>query len=446
MLFRSNVQLINGATLTVPDPMGSSKRLYGLDLQVDGTVSVDGTSRVDVRSKGYPGSLSSGWQGPDFVSKSNPSATSPDGSNRRGCHGGIRGRSGGGFDCTYGRYEQARFAGSGGRASSNSSSANGGGRITLRAFELVLAGELRAEGGASGAGGLGAAGGGIHVEVERLSGPGVLQAIGGAAWTRGKGDRGGGGGRISVYATDRSGFSGAYRAWGGTGGSNGGAGTVYLRDAGQVPGHLRVDNGGRTSLSSGTPIRSVGRQVISAVSQVTPGVWAITVEGSPWIASDAALDWGLDGREVDLDAGETVGAHYTIDSNTADTLQVRTNDDLSAVVGNELVGVQRVASLVVTGRADVDFGQDRLVIDDVAGSRIEAGSTLRVGELDQATLEVLAGHGEGQVGVRHTPALVCHIPVHRRKARELLLCLYKCSHYLLQQYGIQGTWQLYLHE
>ena len=43
------------------------------------------------------------------------------------------------------------------------------------------------------------------------------------------------------------------------------------------------------------------------------------------------------------------------------TLTVNTTNDLSGIVGNELVGVQTFQTLTVTGGADVDSGGDRVV-------------------------------------------------------------------------------------
>ena len=179
---------------------------------------------------------------------------------------------------------------------------------------------------------------------------------------------------------------------------------MYIKETGQAYGHLIVDNAGRTAASGSTPIRSVGRHDIVSAYEATPGTWKVEVAGSPWLATDAALGWGVDGIEVDLDASETSSPQYVIASNTQNTLTIATTDDLSGVVGGELVGVHTFNTLTVTGGADVDFGEDRLVVLDVAGSTIGTNSTLRLGEVDQATLE-LGGSGGGTLQLRHNPAL-----------------------------------------
>jgi len=46
-----------------------------------------------------------------------------------------------------------------------------------------------------------------------------------------------------------------------------------------------------------------------------------------------------------------------------------------------MIGVHHFQVLNVTGGADVDFGTDRIVIDDPANSSVGANSTLRFGEM-----------------------------------------------------------------
>ena len=383
-----NVSLLNGAVLTVAEATSSPAVLHGLELVVGGTLTVDAGSVIDLNGRGYP---SSHWSGPDFSNNT-----------RRGCHGGLRGNTS--ADCSYGRYERARYAGSAGNYYNVDNQADGGGVAEITAQSLVLEGVIRANGESTwtrteGAG----AGGGLHVEVDTLSGAGQFAVRGGGAYNSSSYPAGGGG-RISVYVADRSGFSGTYQAATGGSGQPGGAGTVYIRDAGQAYGHLVVDNAGRTGASGSTPMRVVGRHMITGAGEVAPGVWKLDVSGTPWRATDEALGWGVDGIEVDLDASETSSPQYEIESNTANTLTIATTDDLSGVVGSELVGVHTFETLTVAGGADVDFGEDRVVVLDVAGSSIGAGSTLRLGEVDEATLE-LGGSGGGTLQVRHNPAL-----------------------------------------
>lgn len=104
-----NVRLVNGGRLTVPAANSGSRTLYPLELDVAGTVSIDPNSAIDISGKGYPANLQSG---PDYSYNT-----------RYACYGGRRSNTSG--DCTYGRYERARFAGSAGNAQS-SGAAHGG--------------------------------------------------------------------------------------------------------------------------------------------------------------------------------------------------------------------------------------------------------------------------------------------------------------------------------
>ncbi|HEX6927951.1 MAG TPA: LamG domain-containing protein, partial [Gammaproteobacteria bacterium] len=131
----------------------------------------------------------------------------------------------------------------------------------------------------------------------------------------------------------------------------------------------------------------VGRHVISGVDETSPGVWRIEVAGAPWLATDAEYGFGVDGIDVDLDAANVTGPLYRIVSNTVNTITVHTTDDLTGMAGRELIGVHTFATLQVLGRADVDFGGDRVIVNDLDNSRVSAGSTLRAGQVQKELLE-----------------------------------------------------------
>ena len=366
---KGNMTLLNNATLmsvthTITQP---------LSLTVGGTLMVDATSIVDLNGKGYA-EVHTGPEGKRI-------------SSRLGCHGGRFWGTATTVACTYGRLERARFTGSGG----NSFQTPGGGRSEIRAQTLVLDGVIRANGNGTGAGGA------HHLEITALRGTGRLEALGGI---------GAGGGRISLIVTDRSGFTGGIHTHTGfhKNSNPGGAGTVFIKVPTATHGHLRVDNNGQTAPANSTPIRQVGRHSITGVTQTTPGVWTVTVDGSPWIPTSATLGWGVDGIDVDFDASETAGTHYRIEVNTANTLTIHTTDDLSGFNGKTLVGVHTFETVRVTGGADVTFGDDRLIITDPANSIVGVNSTLRVGGIDQGTLLQLIDDG-GRLVLNQTPSL-----------------------------------------
>lgn len=357
--------LKNKTILTVPSANSVSKILYELRANVGGTLSVDSTSKIDVSEKGYP---INGYAWPDF--------TTTNVSKR--CHGGKSVNEGSTKDCTYGRYEKARFA------------AIGGGFADINATNLILDGTINADS-------VNRVGGGINVNVGDLSGVGTMSATapGGSA---------GGGGRISIHATKTENFTGNVKAHSGPlifrpdgllggWGHVAGAGTKFIKHNGHAYGHLSVDNVGAITYRTSTPLRSVGRQMITAAYEVSTGVWQIEVAGAPWKATDAAYDWGIDGLEVDLDASETASPLYRVVSNTTNTFTINTSNNLSNIVGNTLVGVQTFETLNVKGGAALDVGGDRVVVLDKANSTVDTYSILSAGEANQDLIEVVLKGG-----------------------------------------------------
>jgi hypothetical protein len=69
-----------------------------------------------------------------------------------------------------------------------------------------------------------------------------------------------------------------------------------------------------------------------------------------------------------------LSAYYVVDSNTRSSFTVTTTDDLSGLVGNELIGVHQLDSLHVSSGGNIDMGGDRLAIEDVFFAPIDPGS------------------------------------------------------------------------
>ena len=86
--------------------------------------------------------------------------------------------------------------------------------------------------------------------------------------------------------------------------------------------------------------------------------------------------WGLDGLYVDLNAADALGPFYKIESNTDDALIIRTQDNLLGIEGQQLLGVHQLEILNVTGGAQVDFGVDRVIVNDTANSSIDTTSSV----------------------------------------------------------------------
>ena len=155
-----------------------------------------------------------------------------------GCgHGGAGGGLNGGT--AYGSVFEPQHFGSG-------NNIRGGGILYLIVKgTLTLFGSISAHGGNDSSGG--ASGGSILIRTGSLSGHGEIASNGG----EGNRSAGGSGGRIGLYVTDKSFFTGSIFAFGGCGSSCGAAGTIFIREyvVGLAVNSTTVDNGMRETLA-----------------------------------------------------------------------------------------------------------------------------------------------------------------------------------------------------
>ena len=167
-----------------------------------------------------------------------------------GGHGGYGGAQVGASGEAYDSIQTPVLPGGGGANSSSGIGGEGGGALTLDVVQnLIVNGRISANGRPGGSGAGGGAGGSIYIAqgLNGMSGNGIISANGGA----GSGSGGGGaGGRISLVVTGL--FTGQSLAIGGTGGSPGGAGTVFTSAAGGQT--LLINNGGMVGAE--TPLSS----------------------------------------------------------------------------------------------------------------------------------------------------------------------------------------------
>ena len=261
---------------------------------------------------------------------------------------------------------------------------------------MDVAGSILADGlqGNSSHGGV--AGGGIHIETAALTGAGSI-SVRGETYYAGANYHTAGGGRISIYSANTAGFTGDYKTGTGGNGLVSGAGTAFTKEPGQQYGHLYVSNAGRTAPDRSTKLREVGRHLISTVENLENNLWRITIDNSPWRVTDNALGWGVQGLEVSLDATQLAGARYQILSNTENALIIQSTDDLSTVVGKQLVGLHPFQSVTITGGAWLDLGEDRIIVLETNNSSIDAGSTISSGRFQQEVLELALTSGAGIV-------------------------------------------------
>lgn len=220
----ANAAILDGSQLTHPQSATTSQ--FGLELIVDGTLRVDGGSRIDVSGRGYAGAHSSGNSSDQAFTLGN---TLAGGSTRRngGSHGGSGafGNAGGTVNSLYGTAESPSDPGSGG-GSDSGPGGNGGGVIRVIASVLELEGALRADGDGGSTYGGGGSGGAVWLTVGSIEGAGTVTANGGGS---GGASGGGGGGRIAVHYQQDAGFAFTnLAAVGGNGAGVGLDGTVFL--------------------------------------------------------------------------------------------------------------------------------------------------------------------------------------------------------------------------
>lgn len=157
-----------------------------------------------------------------------------------GCgHGGEGGGVQGG--ASYGSVFEPQHYGSG-------NNARGGGVVFLNIKEkLTLYGSISANGADDSAGG--ASGGSILIRAGTLSGHGEIVSNGGKGLGSARSNlgAGGSGGRVALYITDKTPFTGTLTTYGGCGATCGAAGTIFIREyvVGLPLNSTIVDNGNR---------------------------------------------------------------------------------------------------------------------------------------------------------------------------------------------------------
>jgi hypothetical protein len=160
--------------------------------------------------------------------------------------------------------------------------------------------------------------------------------------------------------------------------TNGAAGTIYSQIHADTFGSLIVNNGGVATEPNSTVIKSLGSHEIVGLVETEMGLWEIELLDSSWQASDETSNAGIAGIIVDLDSSEVEGPSYLIESNTENTITIRTDDDLSlsVLLGDDLLGEHVFETIHIIGNGSVTFGEDRVLVLDLINSVIEAGSSL----------------------------------------------------------------------
>jgi len=231
-ILAGDLTLTSGAKLQHPATSGSKTEELAIDLTGDLTLEAGAT--IDVTALGYAPGVRY------------PGASAPDGS----AGGSHLGRGGGASGSTYGSvYRPAENGGGSG------SGGSGGGGVRIKARNVRIDGAILAKGETQSRGG---GGGSVQiVATGELLGEGSIEVQGGTATSGSVG--GGGGGAIALYY-DTSGGSllDRLRAYGGSGSSPGGPGTVYRFGSSSVYGDLLIDAGSVVGASTSLPSLGVG--------------------------------------------------------------------------------------------------------------------------------------------------------------------------------------------
>ena len=243
-----------GATTTVT---------YSLNVTA-ASVSIDATSKIDVSGKGYLGAYQGGNNSSTGMTYGN-TTTGGSGYYAGGSYAGLGGSNSSQYpsNASYGNMLQPGELGSGGGNSGSSAypGGNGGGLIVLTTPGILsLNGSILANGepGTNDYRSAGGSGGGILLNVGTLSGAGTISANGGSV-PNSTYTGSGGGGRIAVYYTTNTLPVANIIATGGMSGngsvaaSNGGAGTIYLKNSANSYGDVIVSNGGIATTTTPVP-------------------------------------------------------------------------------------------------------------------------------------------------------------------------------------------------
>jgi len=214
------------------------------------TVTVQSNGFITADTKGYIGAVTSGTDAEGVGGGGGSTSYGGEGGGYGG-HGGHGQSAVQDEGITSGAGAIVTSMGFGGGDGGNGNGGDGGGYIQINATNILINGEISADGEtgfvSSDSGG-GGSGGGIWIITNDLSGYGTITVNGGDGQITGSDSGGGGGGRIFVEATiDSSSIN--YEAYGGDGhlGNDGGAGTILVKADGQSYGNLIITNSDRTS-------------------------------------------------------------------------------------------------------------------------------------------------------------------------------------------------------
>ena len=330
--------------------LGSDFRLSAL-----GALVIEADARLDVSGAGYSGGTTTepSGQAPLGVNGSAPDAG--------GSHGGggsqVEGPGPPGE--VYGSVYRPQYGGGGG-SFDGKPGASGGGTLELVAEDLVLDGQLLANGNTGGWDVAGGAGGSIWIRAGRLEGWGLISASGGSqmASTYGSTRAGaGGGGRVAVEVAEAlvidldeqiQAFGGA-TYWNGEATGYAAPGTVFLRTFTDDFGDLSVDQGGTGGLAMpATRLPVLGEGIVGTAEADAEDPSAVWIEPQD---PNALFDLGVTGMWVRVN-----GTEYRALEQTPERRKVLLEGAADAVqVGDAYKGVYKFDEVTVTGEATLEI-------------------------------------------------------------------------------------------
>ncbi len=179
---------------TLAHTRATATTINRLNVNVNGTLTVDATSAIDVSTRGLTGSANGTAYTYDRATDL-PTLTNGATNNTGGSHGGQGGPWTGNVAPAYGSPFDPNTPGGAGASGAGvtcSPCRSGGGVARIRAATVQLDGKILANGEASNAAG---AGGSIRIDAGSITGAGEIHADGGTN----TGSASGGGGRIALY-------------------------------------------------------------------------------------------------------------------------------------------------------------------------------------------------------------------------------------------------------
>jgi hypothetical protein len=296
-----------------------------IDLQIDGTLTVDAGAALDAGASGYLGTTGATAAGaPAGIAGS---------INAGGSHGGIGDTETGTAGAVYDSVYRPQLGGGGGNPASAAGLGRGGGVIHIAAGAVSLGGQILAKGEShsSTTNYSAGAGGTIRIVSPQLSGSGSIDAGGGTqtltSGTCSATTGGGGGGRIALEVATFSGFDPALQAKAGAGRTDcpstnpdrwAAAGTLYVKTTGSTWGTLHVD--GAAAPLAGERLRATTLPALGAFAPT-----AATAEGGDlWVQAASAFPEAWLGVFVELEnaGGTALGVFEVVARDAAGRLKL----------------------------------------------------------------------------------------------------------------------------